>query len=438
MKKKTLKAFTLVELVVVMAIFSMIMFGALMLVRPIQSLFKDTSKYVDSNAALDNMSNYLEGILVNSNRVHMYIGWDEFADIDNDLNNLAATADWKIAGDSTWGAPVGTGAPVATNTNPVDFFTNYFYLKNNMKLEATNTVAPGVPAGHTRTIEINRGALDTTLDNSKLQIYVLSILHNADGTIMKPGDGSPNPSDTNYNPHYSQTVGGIRLSTYSANNTSTPIKTENAINGVYYDKYDYRMIFGEVDRKDGVPIPAPAGSDEIFQYKSSPASFFGGATSGSNPPVMNISFLAEPVAKDSTSPTTFSSSSLLYTSTFDLKNSKGKEDVYFDVSSSQLNPASVNDPFTGNPFPTGYDSSSKYPIRYDSTDDPSTYIKFKLMDRYDGDFLNTVGKVNFGTKPISVDKWKISYKVGYDNTSFDAAANQNIHIVFTLPKEFIK
>lgn len=39
MKQKQLKGFTLVELVVVMAIFSMIMFGAMQLMDPVSKIF---------------------------------------------------------------------------------------------------------------------------------------------------------------------------------------------------------------------------------------------------------------------------------------------------------------------------------------------------------------------------------------------------------------
>ena len=43
MKQKQLKGFTLVELVVVMAIFSMIMFGAMQLMDPVSKIFQRTS-----------------------------------------------------------------------------------------------------------------------------------------------------------------------------------------------------------------------------------------------------------------------------------------------------------------------------------------------------------------------------------------------------------
>ena len=45
MKQKQLKGFTLVELVVVMAIFSMIMFGAMQLMDPVSKIFQRTSNY---------------------------------------------------------------------------------------------------------------------------------------------------------------------------------------------------------------------------------------------------------------------------------------------------------------------------------------------------------------------------------------------------------
>ena len=61
MKQKQLKGFTLVELVVVMANFSMIMFGAMQLMDPVSKIFQRTSNYETSAATVDNVKRYIEG-----------------------------------------------------------------------------------------------------------------------------------------------------------------------------------------------------------------------------------------------------------------------------------------------------------------------------------------------------------------------------------------
>jgi hypothetical protein len=441
-----------------MAIFSMIMMGAVMLVRPIQTLFKDTSKYADSNAALDNISDYLESVLVNANRVHMYVGWDNFDKDDNKvdsnitgslppasiLSDSTNTKDWELKSDLSWGTPVADTSIPTDERLPIDFFADYFYLRKDMQLTATHSENFGVPESATRTLTINRGTLDTTLDNSKLQIYVLSILHNPDGSLMKPGDDSTN-----------LTLGGIRLSTYKIGATAaetTLVKTENAVNYAYYDKYDYRLIFGEVKRNDkGSPIPSAVGSNRIFEYQGN---FFAANR-------LNLTILA----KETADHTTFSSSSLLYTSVFNLKNSgiDSEEDIYFNIKSSAISTGSgMNDPFNNEAYPAGYSSDSNYPIRpiYDKNNNavaesafvnnPEQYIKLNFMERYDGDFKTNLDRKDLGTAPLSVDKLKIFYKAAYSSSyaipyssaaytpDFDDAANENIFIVFTLPKEFVE
>ncbi len=55
-----LKGFTLIELIVVMAIFSIVMFGALQLVRPVSKIFTSTYKQESVSASTDNIKRYIE------------------------------------------------------------------------------------------------------------------------------------------------------------------------------------------------------------------------------------------------------------------------------------------------------------------------------------------------------------------------------------------
>jgi prepilin-type N-terminal cleavage/methylation domain-containing protein len=63
MKKKTVKGFTLIELIVVMAIFGIIMFGALQLIPPVSKMMVQADVNEGGNAAVSSISNYLEGQL---------------------------------------------------------------------------------------------------------------------------------------------------------------------------------------------------------------------------------------------------------------------------------------------------------------------------------------------------------------------------------------
>lgn len=61
--KKNVKGFTLIELIVVMAIFGIIMFGAMRLVVPVLKMMVQSDVHEGGNAAVSNISSYLENEL---------------------------------------------------------------------------------------------------------------------------------------------------------------------------------------------------------------------------------------------------------------------------------------------------------------------------------------------------------------------------------------
>lgn len=62
-KKTKFKGFTLIELIVVMAIFGIIMFGALQLIPPVMKMMVQSDVHEGGNAAVSSISNYLENEL---------------------------------------------------------------------------------------------------------------------------------------------------------------------------------------------------------------------------------------------------------------------------------------------------------------------------------------------------------------------------------------
>ncbi len=74
MKKKILKGFTLIELIVVMAIFSILMAGALALVDPVSKINKTASDFEKTNAYVDNIQDYLQDSLRYAENVWVYQG----------------------------------------------------------------------------------------------------------------------------------------------------------------------------------------------------------------------------------------------------------------------------------------------------------------------------------------------------------------------------
>lgn len=67
-----LKGFTLVELIVVIAVFGLLMAAALSLLQPINGVFRSTATYAEGSAMIDNVSKYIEDNLRYSNRLRVY------------------------------------------------------------------------------------------------------------------------------------------------------------------------------------------------------------------------------------------------------------------------------------------------------------------------------------------------------------------------------
>ncbi len=70
--KKRLKGFTLVEMIVVVALFMMMMACVFSVLGPMNRVFDDTAKYADAQAVADNVARYIEDEVRYSNRLHLY------------------------------------------------------------------------------------------------------------------------------------------------------------------------------------------------------------------------------------------------------------------------------------------------------------------------------------------------------------------------------
>ena len=84
MKKKILKGFTLIELIIVLAIFSVLMIAAMSLVDPVSRIFSHSQTYEQTYAYVDNIQNYLEDSLKFADNLWVYQG-----DLDADDLSIA-------------------------------------------------------------------------------------------------------------------------------------------------------------------------------------------------------------------------------------------------------------------------------------------------------------------------------------------------------------
>lgn len=88
MKKKILKGFTLIELIVVMAIFSILMAGALALVDPVSKINKTASDFEKTNAYVDNIQDYLQDSLRYAENVWVYQGNMSDSDLKDEAEDF--------------------------------------------------------------------------------------------------------------------------------------------------------------------------------------------------------------------------------------------------------------------------------------------------------------------------------------------------------------
>lgn len=72
--KKNLKGFTLVELIVVMAVFGIIMLGAMQFLDPVGKMMKGASLQEANSATVDNIKRYFEGTLRYASSVYVHNG----------------------------------------------------------------------------------------------------------------------------------------------------------------------------------------------------------------------------------------------------------------------------------------------------------------------------------------------------------------------------
>ncbi len=131
--KKRLSAFTLIETIIVMAIFSMIMFSVMQLMDPVSKYFVRGSNFENSTACLDNMRRCIEGNLMYADRIHAYAGFEPYIYTDGSVD---------IDGDGSpdiSGVKVSTYAPSPVLKQQVsDFHSTYF--KDRVCFDASGTI----------------------------------------------------------------------------------------------------------------------------------------------------------------------------------------------------------------------------------------------------------------------------------------------------------
>ena len=90
---RKLKGFTLLELIIVMAIFSIIMYSAVQLLDPVSKFFVRSSNFENTTACIDNMRRCIESNLKYADRVRAFAQKKPFEyDADSDFQTVTPTA----------------------------------------------------------------------------------------------------------------------------------------------------------------------------------------------------------------------------------------------------------------------------------------------------------------------------------------------------------
>lgn len=405
MKTKKLKAVTLAELVIVMAIFGMIMMGAISLVGPVRELFANTQRYENVRASMDNVNNILESTVRNANRMHVYVGWKDF----DSINDADITATWgnelsALTGGGaaylTWGKLAGNSAKA---TNPIDYFRKHFFLADMTLIGNFSHTFSGTIPGTSldwadmfstsdTTVDFEqtivtegRGSLDASLADNTLDIYVLGVIHKETDDPITTVDERTEIED-------------IFISTYRS---GVKISETHAINPVYLKNYDFKLIFGQaatdLTTNKFLWSDDPATPDDLIFYgnntdarinavpEADPNKMAQGNFFYNSDNIFSITLMARPKATTKEPNPTYNVSNLIMTNAMKLDRMRQKngdditEVIYFNVKSSKLSytnstvkPSYANfeayDPVRGDKFAdipsvVGTFSYNNYPIR---------------------------------------------------------------------------
>ncbi|MBR3449057.1 MAG: type II secretion system protein [Oscillospiraceae bacterium] len=280
--KQRLKGFTLVELVVVMALFSLIMFSVLQLLIPVSRFFVRSGNFESATACMDNMKIAIEGNLKYADRVRCYVDYQPYAQdptLIHDSNSEATTG------------PTAHYTPSADMYRHVQNFYNEFFGRNK-----------------SQTDQNGRECADTILTTNDGAAYADSALRdyiNCRGTIYVMVFDNSTPADyfdrtsiddisssngvlvdslQRFN-QLRKNAGKIVLYEFPFNNTSGEFEAATAaytvhpwyVNQKLYGNFDYQFILNDQDL-------VTAGESSFDQYLD-PSDTNVGTTGALNPGV---------------------------------------------------------------------------------------------------------------------------------------------------------
>lgn len=208
-RKRTKKGFTLVELIIVMAVFSILMVAVMSIINPLSKIVKKASLQEANTAAVDNVKRYMEGTLRYSDCIEVYVG--DLVDFNG--NPLSA--------------PVGLDKETFAARN---FIENHYMNRTNPGTEDPLT-------GKVRMLKVDNG------NGGKITEYEWDF---QSGYTYVQFDGSGKrkqvqETDSAGNPLYDASHNAIMVDDYGIEHAvlSNMTLEKDVINPIYYEDYSF-------------------------------------------------------------------------------------------------------------------------------------------------------------------------------------------------------
>lgn len=270
MKIKKLKAFTLVELVVVMAIFSVIMVGAIAMLGPVMKMHRQAAIMTDADASVDNIKRYMEENLRYADRVNIYKGYSfnnigafaaaKFKNIQPGLSGIEKTKTDEhgnaITDDSGNEAKYIEYTESYVTANPFDFFKSYYFGDDSSRYKNKNTYI----------MEIRNTAYDNGMGTIQPAGYI-NIYKYDYNTGAVNFDSSINPDY--YDSKYLFEFCEFYLDRPDTKTANVNIKLQITYDGTTVDdltdKYAFSFSFTNVETNSVFPaFTKPIGTDDVL------------------------------------------------------------------------------------------------------------------------------------------------------------------------------
>lgn len=254
--KKKLKGFTLIEMIMVLALFSIIMYSCLELIGPVSNYFVRSANFESNTACIDNIKRAIEGNLKYADRVRACYGFKPYGG----------------SGEDGEAEPDDVTAPSSDLEARFTSFFNEFFENRR----ATDS------AGYIYALVLDNTSLSAT-----------SVLDETNGNFYDSVDGYDNLTDfindkknggriirykfwyNTYDENYDQAdevlatiqpgftytpAPRIEGSTFMADKTPTPGVEEWYVNPKLYNSYEYRYDLGMVEQAKA------SGTGELLYY----------------------------------------------------------------------------------------------------------------------------------------------------------------------------